>query len=140
MVANRRHRPGPRPVVAALGAHVPSANAPSPRPSLGEPHYWDFNATGGYGVGVTVGAQVGEKGCYYYLGGGAVTPGFGVSAMKGSGEPAPGLNLGLQAQANGVGGQIVVGPDGKTSVEGGIGGPAGASITGYYVSGPDACP
>ena len=93
--------------------------------------YTDFNVNLGLGIGITTGVIVASDGnAYGYIGAGAMTPGFSVTASPNS--VTPGWNRGVNANLYGVGGQIGVDKNGAKFVEFGSGTP-GASVTKYYI-------
>ena len=100
--------------------------------------YLDLNVSYGFGLdagllGVTGGLQCDKCGCHPYLGGGFMTPGFGGSIMRGSGDVTPGLQVGFQG-GSGVGGQFGFDPFVPDSFWGELGiMTPGLSATAYYV-------
>ena len=75
------------------------------------------------------------SGSYPYLGGGVMTPGFGIAYTTSSSDPSLGWSVALQGQY-GAAGQVGYSFEDKTPfAEYGVGSP-GASLTGYYVWGP----
>jgi len=104
--------------------------------------YLDLNLSLGirWGLGITGGIMIDECGVHPYLGGGLITPGFGVALTRSPSHPSQGWNVGLQP-GYGVAGQVGYSFEkgGSWFYEYGIGTP-GASLTGYYVWGPFSKP
>ena len=97
--------------------------------------YIDINFTGGFGIGISGGFQIGSKGFHPYLGGGLTTPGLGGSLTWSPHDPCPHQWSGQAQVALGLAG--AKGADLQSITQGfnfweiGIGTP-GISGTAYY--------
>ena len=98
--------------------------------------YVDINGSGGWWGGGTGGIMIGPQGIYSYGGGGFVTPGVGASLTWSPQDPSSGWNVGGQVNAGFAYQYGYSFKDKSNFWEAGIGWPAGASVTGYYVSDP----
>ena len=100
--------------------------------------YIDFNVSGGYIGGVTFGLVISNNGnVHLYAGGGLMTPGVSGAVTVSTSEASSGWNVGLQGQ-NGLAGQVgySFSNNGSWFGEIGGGGPAGVSLSGYYIFNP----
>jgi RHS repeat-associated protein len=94
----------------------------------------DIGVSGGYGLGGTVGVQIGTDGSggigiHPYAGVGITTPTIGVSFQGSNGDISAGNSIGAQASAGPVTGSISTSGSGDPTVEGGYGvslGPPGS--------------
>lgn len=76
----------------------PSGMTPA-QPNCADPGYLDFNFTGVFVIGGTVGLIRASDGWHLYVGGGLVTPGAGGAVTWSPNTPSQGWNVAAQAQA-----------------------------------------
>jgi RHS repeat-associated protein len=123
----------PVPGLSPSGAAVPATGAAV----AGTPGYVDINVTAGYGVGATFGIQLAENGYFVYAGGALTSPPGSLSVTTSPFAASSGFAVGVQyTNAYLVSGQFGYQFGSGAFIEGGIGGPPGFSLTGFYVVGP----
>jgi RHS repeat-associated protein len=99
--------------------------------------YIDFNFSGGWWGGITIGFVIGSEGIYKYVGAGVVTPGISGSIMWSPQSPTSGWNIsGGGVCGIGFQGGYSIGKGGSRFWEIGIGWFPGGGATVYYVSKP----